>query len=89
MSRRRYAIVALVAVILAPTAAHAAEHDRPGAAPTATPIDPRAVERRGANDRPSGEPLIGAGRATNAVQGSGDEGGTAAGMPSNRKADGR
>ncbi len=86
---RRYAVLALVAVTLGPVAARAAEHDRPGTAPTATPTDPRAVERRGANDRPSGEPLIGAGRSTNAVKSSGDEGGTAAGMPSNQKSDGR
>jgi hypothetical protein len=75
--------------MLAPAVARAAEHDRPGAAPTATPTNPRAVEQRGGNDRPSGEPVIGAGRSTNAVKSSGDEGGTAAGMPSNQKADGR
>jgi hypothetical protein len=82
-------MLTVVAVALGPLAASAAEPDRPAAAPTATPTDPRAVERRGGNDRPSGEPLIGAGRSTNAVQSSGDAGGTAAGMPSNRKADGR
>jgi hypothetical protein len=89
MTMRTHVALAVLLLALGPATARAAEHDRPGAAPTATPTNPRAVEQRGANDKPSGEPLIGAGRSTNAVQSSGDAGGTAAGMPSNQKADGR
>jgi hypothetical protein len=85
LRRRSYAALAGLVLIFAPAAARAAEHPRPTVVPTATPTSPAASQQR---DRPSGENLIGAGRSTNAVKSSGDEGGTAAGMPSNDKADG-
>jgi hypothetical protein len=41
------------------------------------------------HDRGTGEPEVGIGRATGAVKSSGDEGGTAAGMPSKGAESGR
>jgi hypothetical protein len=89
MKMRRYVIAGVLVLALLPASARAAEPDRPAAAPTATPTNPRAIEQRGETDPPSGENVIGAGRSTGAVKSSGDEGGTAAGMPSNDSADGR
>jgi hypothetical protein len=47
--------------------------------PAASPGAAGATE----TDPPSGAPVVGVGRAHNAVKSSGDEGGTAAGMPGN------
>jgi hypothetical protein len=89
MTMRPYVALPFLIFALVAAPARAADPAKPAAAPTATPTDPKTVEQRGDTDKPSGENLIGAGRATDAVKSSGDQGGTAAGMPSNRAADGR
>lgn len=89
MKIRPYVALPFLMAGLLTAPARAAEHVDPAAAPTATPTNPKTVEQRGGTDKPSGENLIGAGRATDAVKSSGDEGGTAAGMPSNKASDGR
>lgn len=66
----------------------ASENGR-AAADRATSPTPAASPGRRADDPVSGAPEVGVGRATGAVKGSGDEGGTAAGMPGGGAESGR
>lgn len=73
----------LVVPVLASEHGSRATSDRAGS-PT-----PAASPGRRADDPVSGAPEVGVGRATGAVKGSGDEGGTAAGMPGRGAESGR